>query len=338
MNLRIMTAATASLTGVLALSACSADATTDTIDVVGFSVLQTPNEEVFEKFEATDAGRDVAFRTAYGASGDMSRGVVDGQPADYVQFSLAPDMTRLVDAGMVAEDWDATPTGGIVSSSVVVFVVRPGNPEGIDSWDDLVKGDVEVITPNPASSGGARWNILAAWGSVISQGGSEADARRYVAGLLDHTINMPGSAREATSAFVDNGQGDVLLSYENEAILAKQAGQDIEYVVPPQTLLIENPGAVLEGADNAARGFLDFVVSEEGQAIYADFGFRPVGVQLTEFDTEGANDPADPFPTPETLLTIDGDFGGWSEASEKFFGDPDGIIFELMAAAGKSLE
>ncbi len=338
MNIKLKAAAAASVAGVLALTACSANADSESLDVVGFSILQTPNEEVFKQFEATDAGKDVTFKTAYGASGDMSRGVADGQPADYVQFSLETDMTRLVDADLVDASWSDTPTNGIVSSSVVVIVTRPGNPLGIDSWDDLVKDGVEVITPNPASSGGARWNILAAWGSVIAQGGTEEDAEKFVGQLLENTINMPGSAREATSAFVDNGQGDVLLSYENEAILAKQSGQDIDYVVPPQTLLIENPGAVTKDADEKAKDYLDFVVSEQGQEIYASFGFRPVGVTLTEFDTEGANDPTNPFPAPETLLTIGNDFGGWGEAASKFFDEENGIIFQLMVEAGQSLE
>jgi sulfate/thiosulfate transport system substrate-binding protein len=339
MNLKLKAAVVGTLAGVLAVSGCSASASkNDTIDVVGFSILKTPNDAVFDAYKDTKDGKDVRFTTSYGASGDQSRAVEAGQKASYVHLSLESDVTRLVDAGKVDANWKDNPTKGVLTSSVVVFVVRPGNPDNIQTWDDLVKPGVEVITPNPASSGGARWNILAAWGSVISQGGSEADAKAYISKLFKNTINLPGSAREATSAFVDNGQGDVLLSYENEAILAKQSGQDVDYIVPPQTLLIENTGALLKSAKEPAKKFFDFLHTEEAQTIYAGFGFRPVGVQLTEFDTEGANDPANPFPTPETLLTIDDDFGGWGEAKGKYFDEENGIIVKLLAAAGKETE
>lgn len=339
MNIKLKAVVVGTLAGVLAVSSCSASASKkDTVEVVGFSILKTPNEAVFDAFKDTADSKDVRFTTSYGASGDQSRAVEAGQKAGYVHLSLESDVTRLVDAGKVDENWKDNPTKGVLTSSVVVFVVRPGNPENIQTWDDLAKPGVEIITPNPASSGGARWNILAAWGSVTSQGGSEAEASAYISKLFENTINLPGSAREATSAFVDNGQGDVLLSYENEAILAKQSGQDVDYVIPPQTLLIENSGALLKTANEPARKFFDFLHTEEAQSIYAGFGFRPVGVELTEFDTEGANDPANPFPTPETLLTIDGDFGGWAEAKTKFFDEEDGLIVKLLAAAGQETE
>jgi sulfate transport system substrate-binding protein len=336
MNLKLKAVVVGAVAGVLAVSGCSASGSSkDTINVVGYSVLQTSNDAIFKAYEKTDAGKDVHFRTSYGASGDQSRAVESGQKADYVHFSLESDVTRLVDAGKVDANWKDNPTKGVLTSSVVVFVVRPGNPKHIQTWADLVKPGVEVITPNPASSGSARWNILAGWGSVISQGGSEADASAYISKLLKNTINLPGSGREATSAFVDNGQGDVLLSYENEAILARQSGQDVDYVIPPQTILIENTGALLKGAKEPAKKFFDFLHTEEAQGIYAGYGFRPVGVDLTGLDVEGANDPKNPFPTPETLLTIDQDFGGWGEAKGKYFDEVDGIIVKLLAAAGK---
>ena len=336
MNIMLKATAVGILAGVLAVSGCSASGNSkDTIDVVGFSILKTSNEALIKAYEKTDDGKDVRFRTSYGASGDQSRAVEAGQKASYVHLSLESDVTRLVDAGKVDETWKDNATKGVLTSSVVVFVVRPGNPENIQTWDDLVKPGVEVITPNPASSGSARWNILAAWGSVTSQGGSEADASAYVSKLIKNTINLPGSAREATSAFVDNGQGDVLLSYENEAILAKQSGQDVDYVIPPQTLLIENTAALLKDATEPAKKFFDFLHTEEAQGIYASYGFRPVGVELTGLDVEGANDPTNPYPAPETLLTIDGDFGGWGDAKGKFFDEENGIIVKLLAAAGK---
>lgn len=344
MQIRSRAALTAALVGPLALSACSSAA--DSADsgggtnlaVVGFSVMETPNDSAFSAFEETDAGADTTFDgPAYGASGDMSRGVVDGQDADLVHFSLEPDMTRLVDAGIVAEDWKDGDTTGICTQSVVVMVVPKGNPKGIDSWDDLVQDDISIVTPNPASSGSAKWNLLAAYGSVISDGGSEDDAAAYMSEFFEHVSALPDSGRDATTAFTQ-GQGDVLLSYENEAILARQNGEDFDYVVPDTTLLIENPCAVTVDAPDQAVDFLDFQRSEEGQAVYAGFGFRPL-VDVGDVEVEGALDPAAAFPEPATELTIDGDFNGWGEANGLFFGDgeegnPLGIITELQAASG----
>jgi sulfate/thiosulfate transport system substrate-binding protein len=341
--MKTIKAAAVGLTGVLAVTGCTATGASDSdenLSIVGFSVMETANEPVFEDFQGTDAGEGVEFTTSYGPSGDQSRAVVNNLDADVVHLSLEPDVTRLVDEGLVAEDWKANATKGIATSSVVVFVVRDGNPKKIQTWDDLVKPGVEVVTPNPGSSGGARWNILAAWGHIAGNGGTEAEAESFIKDLLGNTPALPASAREATSAFVEGDQ-DVLLSYENEAILAKQNGEEIDYVVPPDTLLIENPATVTEDAGDGAEGFLDFMTSAEGQALYAGFGFRPVagvdGVEVPE--VEGANDPDDPFPAPEQLFTVDGDFGGWNEAADTFFADgedggPVGIIPRLIEESG----
>lgn len=305
------------------------------LSIVGFSVLEAANEPVLDTFAATDAGKDVTFKTAYGASGDQSRAVEGGLDADVVHFSLEPDITRLVESGQISEDWKSGPTRGIATSSVVSFVVRPGNPEGIDSWDDLVKPGVEIITPNPASSGSAKWNLLAAWAHVVGNGGTDQEARAFMTKLLKNTVALPSSGREATTAFAE-GNGDVLLSYENEAIIARQKGEEFDYVVPTDTLLIENPAAVLEDAAPEAEDLLSFLISPEAQAEYAGFGFRPVvdGVDLPE--VEGATDPANPFPAPEKLFTIDDDFGGWDKANAEFFDETDGIISQLQAETGKS--
>ena len=343
MATRIKAAVAASLTGVLALTAtaCSSAGGTsggsdsEQLSVVGFSILEAANAPVFEAFNETDDGEGVRFKTSYGASGDQSRAVEGGLDADLVHFSLEPDMTRLVDAGLVAEDWKDNETNGIATSSVVSFVVREGNPENIQTWDDLVKPGVEIITPNPASSGSAKWNILGAWAHVTGAGGSDADAEAYMTKLLENTIALPGSAREATTAFAE-GNGDVLLSYENEAILARANGEPFDYIVPEDTLLIENPAAVTEDAPAAATSLLEFLTTPETQAEYAHFGFRPVvdGVDLPE--VEGANDPSDPFPTIATLYTVDDDFGGWGEANGRFFDEEEGIITKLQEKTGTS--
>ncbi|MFT4289076.1 sulfate ABC transporter substrate-binding protein [Nocardioides sp.] len=348
--MKIVKAASLLLAGALALTACGSSDGDDaagsdsstTVNVNGFSILEQANELLFEDFNKTDAGKGVTFATSYGASGDQSRGVESGNKADLVHYSLETDVTRLVKDGIVAEDWKDNGTNGVLTSSVVVFMVRKGNPKGIETWDDLVNSGVEIITPNPGSSGSARWNILAAWAHVIGNGGSEADATDFLTKLLTNTIALPGSGREATTAFTD-GSGDVLLSYENEAILAKQSGADVDYVVPEDTLLIENPGAVTVDAPQAAKDFLAFQTSAEGQADYAQSGFRPVidGVDVGE--VEGANDPSDPFPTPTKLFTIDGDFGGWSEAADKYFGDgtegnPLGLITAIQQQLGKGTD
>jgi sulfate/thiosulfate-binding protein len=336
MNIKIK-AAVVSLAGVLALTACSASGSSDAdqLSVVGYSVLESANKPQFEAFEKTDAGKDVTFKTSYGASGDQSRAVEGGLDADYVQFSLEPDVTRLVDDGLVDANWKDGPTKGIVTSSVVSFVVRKGNPKNIQGWDDLVKPGVQIITPNPASSGSAKWNILGAWGHILAQGGTEDEAKAFVTKFLDNTIALPSSGREATTAFTE-GNGDVLISYENEAILAKQGGADVDYVVPDDTLLIQNPGAVTKDADPKAKDFLDFLLTPAAQTEFATFGFRPVVDGVTVPEVEGANDPSNPFPTPKTLLTIDNDFGGWDAANTKFFDEDNGIITKLQAETGKT--
>jgi sulfate transport system substrate-binding protein len=346
MNKTIKVAAALTAAGVLALTGCSSDSGSggdaETIHLSAFSVMEAANEPVFDDFEDTDAGDGVSFEPSYGASGDQSRAVVAGSPADVVHYSLETDVTRLVDEGLVADDWKDNATKGIATSSVVVFVVRAGNPDGIETWDDLIKPGVDIITPNPGSSGSARWNILAGWAHATGGTDDEAAGKAYLTKLLNNTIALPASGREATTAFTD-GSGDVLLSYENEAILAKQSGADIDYVVPPDTLLIENPAAVTKDAGTAAKAFLKFMTSPEAQEDYAESGFRPVVDGVDVGDVEGANDPSDPFPTPDTLYTLDDNFGGWSEAADKFFGDgqegnPLGIVTELQQNTGKEGE
>jgi len=346
--MKILKIAAALAAAALALTACGSNdgdaaSASSTVRVNGFSILEQANKSVFADFQKTDAGKGVQFQTSYGASGDQSRGVESGNKADLVHYSLETDVTRLVKAGLVDQGWkSATPTNGVLTSSVVVFVVRKGNPKNIKTWDDLVKPGVQIITPNPGSSGSARWNILAAWAHISGNGGSEEQAKQFVTKLLGNTIALPGSGREATTAFTD-GSGDVLLSYENEAILAKQSGADVDYVVPSDTLKIENTGATTKGASKAAQDFLAYQVSKEGQAAYAKSGFRPVVDGVDVGTVEGANDPSNPFPAPAKLFTIDQNFGGWGVAADKYFGDgtegkPLGLITAIQQATGKGVD
>jgi sulfate transport system substrate-binding protein len=335
---RVIKAAALAMTGALALTACaSTDGGSEsgkTINIVGFAVPEAANKAIAEAWNKTPEGKGVKFKTSYGASGDQSRAVVAGLEADYVHFSVASDVTRLVDEGLVAEDWNAGPTKGVVSSSIVVFAVRKGNPKNIKTWDDLVKPGIGIVTPNPASSGSARWNALAAWGQVIEDGGSDADARAYLEKFFGNVVALPNSGRDATTQFL-GGTGDVLMAYENEAILAHQNGEEFDYIIPDTTILIENPGAVLKDANPKAKEWLDFVLSKDGQAEFAKKGFRPVidGVDVGE--VEGANDPSDPFPTVKNLLTVSDDFESWDSLSDKFFDEDNGIVTKIIAASGK---
>jgi sulfate/thiosulfate transport system substrate-binding protein len=337
MNSKWKAASAASVVAAMALAGCGgssgASGGASTVSLVGFSILEQPNKKVIADFEKTSDGKDVSFKQSYGASGDQARAVIGGQKADLVHLSLEPDVKKLVDAKLVASNWKTTPTKGILTQSVVVIGVRPGNPKHIKGWDDLVKPGVKIVTPNPASSGSAKWNILAAYGHVIANGGSPAAAKAYLKKFFGNVASLPGSGRDATTAFL-GGTGDVLLSYENEAILARQSGSKLDYIVPDQTLLIQNPGAVTTKAGSTAKKFLTFLTGKTAQTDYAEEGFRPIGVKAPS-DVKGANDPSNPYPVPAKLLTIDKDFGGWTSANTTFFDEKTGIVTLIQKETGK---
>jgi sulfate transport system substrate-binding protein len=297
------------------------------LDVVGYSTPEAVYEEALEPgFEGTSEGADVNFSNSFGASGDQSRAVVAGQPSSVVHFAQAGDMERLVEeGGLVAKDWDKQKYSGIAQDSVVVIMTRKGNPEGIESFDDLLNKDVEVITPNPFSSGSARWNIMALYGSELHAGKSETEALASVKALLEKTVVQPGSARDALAAFTQ-GEGDVLLGYENEAIKAQTEGEDIDYTIPPSTILIETPIAVTKDAPAAAQSFLDYIWSDAGQELWAENGYRPVNPKLV--------DPKQ-FPTPNDLFKID-EFGGWATVNDEFFDDETGKVADIEKELGVS--
>ncbi|WP_257426358.1 extracellular solute-binding protein [Nocardioides carbamazepini] len=339
---RVIKAAALAVTGALALTACaSADGGSgsgsddgERVNIVGFAVPEAGNKAAAAEFNKTEAGKDVSFSGSYGASGDQSRKVVDtkGKDVDYVVFSLEPDLTRLVDAGLVADDWNAGPTQGIVSSSVAVIATESGNPLGIEDWDDLTRDDVKIVTPDPASSGSAKWNILALYTYAKQNGATEEEADAFLKKVFGNVTTWAASGREATEAF-KKGVGNVLLTYENEAILAKQNGEDLDYIVPDHTFLIENPGAVLKDASPVAQDWLDFILSDEGQTAFVSKGFRPVGdLDISGIEVEGANDPAAPFPTPTSLSTA-ADLGGWSAINAEWFGkDGEKLRFDQLYA------
>jgi sulfate/thiosulfate transport system substrate-binding protein len=302
-------------------SSDSASGDSGSIDLIGYSTPQVVYEDTLEPdFQGTDDGEGVDFANSFAASGDQSRAVEAGQPADIVHFSVEPDMQRVVDSGAVADDWDKNEYNGIVEDSVVVFVVRSGNPENIQDWDDIVQEGIEVVTPNPFQSGSAKWNLLAAYGAKINQGASEQEAEDFLAQLLANAPTQPASARDATAAFT-SGKGDVLLSYENEAIAAQEAGEDVEYVIPDDTILIETPIAVTEDAGPEAQAFVDYLYTDEAQQAWADAGYRPVVESVLE-------DNRDKFPDPPGLFTS-ADLGGWPKLNADFF-DPEGSIVQQI--------
>ena len=336
--MKIIKIAAALAAGALALTACGSNdgdaaSAASTVRVNGFSILEQANKSVFADFQKTDAGKGVQFQTSYGASGDQSRGVESGNKADLVHYSLESDVTRLVGDGIVADDWKDDDTQGICTQSVVVMVVKKGNPKNITSWSDLTKPGIGIVTPNPASSGSAKWNLLAAYGSVLADGGDDAAAQAYMKQFFANVVALPDSGRDATTAFT-SGTGDVLLSYENEAILARQSGQDFDYVVPDTTLRIDNPCALTVDASDKAQAFMDFQKSADGQKLYAATGYRPL-VDVGAVTVDGANDPSNPFPAPKTLLNIDDDFGGWDAANAKFFDETNGVLTKIQAEAGQ---
>ena len=294
------------------------------LSLVAYSTPKEAYEEIIPAFQKSEAGSGNSFSQSYGASGEQSRAVAGGLPADVVALSLAPDVDKLVDEKLVAEDWSKDRYDGFVTTSVVVFAVRKGNPKNIKTWDDLVKPGVEVITPNPFTSGGAKWNVMAAWGSQIQQGKSEDQATDYLKRLFDNVAVQDKSAREALQTFT-GGKGDVLIAYENEAITAQQKGEDVEYVVPDETILIENPIAVTTDAKKGAKEFVEFARSDEAQKIFAEKGYRSINPELVD---------AEKYPKPSGQFEID-KFGGWSAVNDKFF-EPDGIVGKIEEGLGVS--
>jgi sulfate/thiosulfate-binding protein len=317
------------------LSACGSSSSgggdSKSVNLVAYSVPKPAYDALATEFAKTSQGSGVKFSASYGASGTQATAVTNGQKADVVNFSVGSDMSKLVPS-KVAEDWNTGATKGIVSDSVVVIVVRPGNPKGIKGWDDLIKPGIQIVTPDPASSGSAKWNILAAYTHILKRGGTEEQARTYLTAYYKNIVAKPSSGAQATSTFL-NGTGDVLISYESEAIGGRQKGDKFDYVVPAESMLIETPVAVTKNASQAAKDFLAYALSDDGQKIFASKGFRPAKQSVDPGTVEGANDPANPYPTVTKLATIS-ELGGWSEVNKKYFDKTDGIVTQIAGNAG----
>jgi sulfate/thiosulfate-binding protein len=322
-------AATVPFLAALALAACGGSSSDEKISLVAYSTPQSVYEEdLIPGFQKTSEGEDTSFSTSFGPSGDQSRAVESGLDADVLHFSLSSDVTRDVDAGKVSKDWDQNKYNGIVEDSVVVFVTRKGDPT-YKTWDDLVASDAEIITPNPFQSGGARWNLMAAYGTQIHEGKSPEEALDFLKQILEKTPVQDASARDSLATFT-GGKGDVLLAYENEAIAAQNAGEDLEYTIPDSTILIETPLAVTTEASSKAQDFVDYQYTPEAQQLWADAGYRPVVKSV--FDKN-----KDKFPVPSDLFTID-EFGGWDKVSTEFFDPAEGKVAAIEKELGVATE
>ncbi|MDP9094731.1 MAG: sulfate ABC transporter substrate-binding protein [Actinomycetota bacterium] len=330
---RLATVLSVAVVAAIGVSGCSSSgsAATGKVAIVAYSVPKAAYDALEKGFQGTSAGKGVTFSASYGPSGTQSKAVSQGQPADYVGLSLQSDLTKVVPK-FVAAGWDSNATKGMVSDSVVVIAVRKGNPLHITGWDDLIKPGVRIVTPDPASSGSAKWNILAAYTHVKADGGTPAQAQAYLTAFFKHVISKPSSGATATTTFTQ-GTGDVLISYEDEAIGARQKGAAIDYLVPKESILIENPAAVTITASKAAKDFLAYVLSAAGQQIFASKGFRPAVAGVNPGAVAGANDVANPFPQVQTLTTI-AQLGGWTSVNKTFFDPTNGIVTKIENSAG----
>jgi sulfate transport system substrate-binding protein len=307
---------------------------TPTLTLAAYSTPREVYGKIIPAFQAAyeeETGKKVIFQESYGGSTTQAQNVINGFEADVVALSLAPDVDAIAEAGLITHDWTQAPDDGMVSTSVVVFDVRPGNPLKIDDFDDLARAGVEVLTPDPASSGGARWNLVAAYGAALrgyagNTKGDEQGAIELVTRILGNVITFDKSARDSIKNF-EAGNGDVAITYENEVRTAQAAGLEDEMVIPPSTVLIENPVAVVDAyADkhcvrDVAEAFVEFLHTEEAKQLYTDVGF------LRPTDPEAARKGGDGFPPIEDLFTVE-DLGGWDKLNKLF--EPGGAFAEAL--------
>ncbi len=323
---KTMLAVLAVLASLVVAATAGADAKDTKVTLVAYSTPREAYAKLIPEFQKTPAGRDVSFEQSYGASGEQARAVLAGLKADVVALSLEPDVTTLVKAGLIAPTWKKNAWGGIVTRSVVVFAVRRGNPKKIRDWQDLVKPGVEVVTPNVQTSGGAKWNIVAAYGAQLRKGKSHVQAVAYLRQLYTHVVSQDKSAREALQTFLA-GRGDVLLAYENEAIFANQKGQEVPYVIPKATIRIENPVAVLKTSKSkaAANAFVKFLHTKQAQTTFAENGYRPLLPSVLKNFS---------YPVRPQLFSIKW-LGGWGKVDKRFFDSNSGIVTKIQKETGR---
>ena len=286
----------------------------------------------FEKAWSQKSGGTVEFRTSYQGSGAQARAIIGGFEADVAALSLAPDIDKIVKEKLITHDWKARPHEGMISNSIVVLAVRKGNPKGIKDWPDLTRSGLNVLTPDPKTSGGAMWNINAVYGAALRghagvAANDPAAAAKFLASVFQNVSIMDKGARESITTF-EKGAGDVAITYENEVLTAQAAGEPLEYVVPKSTILIQNPAALVDvyvdkhGTREATTTFLDFLVTPDAQRSFAKFGFRPVNADVAK-ETEGK------FPPVQDLWTVE-DLGGWDKVLEEIYG-PQGVWTRVFA-------
>ncbi len=298
-----------------------------TVSLVAYSTPKPAYTALIKAFQATPAGHGVTFTQAYGPSGTEATAVIEGLHATIVNLSLEPDMEKLVKAGLVSPTWDKGPTDGMVTDSVVAFIVRKGNPKHITTWADLLKQGVGIITPNPFSSGSARWNLLAAYGAELALGKSKTQAVAYLQALLKHAVAQPTSASNALETFLA-GEGTVVLDYEDDALYAQRKGEAVTVIVPAQNILIQNPIAVTTKASDptAAKAFLSYLESPAGQTVWGEQGYRPVLASVAKKFH---------FPQPASLFSIT-TLGGWTKVTKTFFTPTSGIVAKIEEGLGVS--
>jgi sulfate transport system substrate-binding protein len=298
------------------------------LTIVGYSIPTAVFPKLTAAYQSTPAGNGVNFASSFAASEVHSRAVAAGLPADVVNFSIETDMNRLVDAKLVDKTWANNKYHGIVSKSVVVFVLRNGNPKHIRTWDDLVKPGVGVVFPNPFSSGGARWDVMAAYGAMKREGKTDKQAVAYLKQLFQHNVSQDTSGRNALNTFL-SGRGDVLLDYESDAKLAQSQGKPVYYLIPKATLQIETPLAAVNSSNKAAaQKFVNWLYTSPAQTIWAQNGFRPVDVNVSRKF-------AKQFPPRPWLFKI-GYVGGWDRVNTRFFDPTNGIVTKIEQSLGVS--
>lgn len=329
MLLCIVAAATAA--AAFAGSSAPARSTDTEINLVAYSTPREAYGKLIPAFEKTAEGSGVSFTQSYGSSGEQTRAVKAGLKADIVALSLAPDVDELVAAGLVDSKWKKQSYKGMVTNSVVVFVVRDGNPKKIKGWNDLLRPGVQVVTPNPFTSGGARWNVMAAYGAWRKAGKSDKQAQANLLKLFKNVVVQDSSARASLNTF-NSGKGDVLLAYENEAYFSRTQGLDLQWVIPKSTILIENPIAVLKSSPDkeAANAFLRFLRKPASQQVFADYGYRPVMKSVEDKNRKK-------FPVRPGLFTIDQlGLGGWEKVQKRFFDPNSSIMARIQRQVGGS--